>query len=506
MSVERHYSNGRIRKSIAQFLGGKAGSAALNFVAFVLVARVLDTTDYGYYVSALAIVELALAFSSLGIDWVAARYIPEYRTRAPARALHAFILRLALLQFGVLCSAAAVFALCSSAAATSLGIPAAGNAFFVYAVYLAVEGAGRMLRDQMLNGLMLQGWAQIVMIGRNATWVLGLLWLLESGSETGVVAVAMVELAAASIALFGGTAALLTSLRNDASAGDVTWSPPPSSDMVRLARSAYASYLLSLGYGVQVLTLLLIRFSGVEIAATFGFARNLADQVRKYLPTDLLLGIVRPALIARYASSRDFAAFSGNVASFFQIGCIALVPILLLAVVFGGLLGEVLGHGKFPGSWVFLALLFSGLVPLSHRKVVELLANSVACAHLCVRANVVLIAIPAAIAAALSLGAPAWVAVAAMIGSECLFNALVVRGLCEKGFSYQFSWVFVLKVSAAVGVSIPILAVLPLPESQPVALVVAACLAAATGLSVLWLLQPLDESTRGLIRRMLAAR
>lgn len=505
MSIERHYSSSRVRKSVAHFLGGKAGSAALNFAAFVLVARVLNTTDYGYYVSALAIVELALAFSSLGIDWVAARYIPEFRTRAPAPALRTFILRLAVLQCGILFVTAAALALFSQRAAAALNIPEAGNAVLIYAGYLAIEGSGRLLRDQMLSGLMQQGRAQIIMITRNAIWVFGLLWLLDSGSAAGVVAVATVELAAATVALVGGIAALLSSLRNDASSGDATWAHPAREDMFHLARSAYASYLLSLGYGTQLLTLVLTRFAGVEVAATFGFARNLADQVRKYLPTDLLLSIVRPALIARYTAGRDFATFSGNVGSFFQIGCIALVPLVLIAMVFGSLLGDVLGHGKYADSWIFLALLFAGLLPFSHRKVVELLANSVACAHVCVRANLVLIVIPVAIAAALHLGAPAWSAVAIMIGAEILFNALVIRGLRVRGFRYRFPWVFMMKIVLAIGVSFPILAALPLPENPLAALVAAACLAAVTGLSLLWLLRPLDDETRNLIRRMIFA-
>lgn len=505
MSIERHYSSSRVRKSVVQFLSGKVGSAALNFTAFVLVARALSTTDYGYYVSALAVVELTLSFSSLGIDWVAARYIPEFRTRAPAQLLRAFIRRLVLLQCGILFAAAAILALLSHAVATALNIPAAGNVLLVYAGYLAIEGAGRMLRDQMLNGLMQQGWSQVVMIARNTLWVLGLLWLLDSGSDVGVVSVAMVELAAATVALLGGITALLSILRGDTAFRDATWTPPQRTDMFRLARSAYASYLISLGYGVQVLTLLLARFSGIEAAATFGFARNLADQVRKYLPTDLLLGIVRPALISRYTNGRNFATFADNVGLLFQIGCIALVPVLLLALVFGSLLGEVLGHGKYAGSWPIIALLFAGLIPLSHRKVVELLANTVACAHVCVRANVVLIAIPVAIAAALYLGAPAWAAVAALIGAECLFNALVVRGLRVRGFYYRFSWIFMMKIVLAVAVSFPILVAMPLPTNQLIALVAAVCLSTATGLTILWLLRPLNAATLHLIRGMILA-
>jgi len=295
-------------------------------------------------------------------------------------------------------------------------------------------------------------------------------------------------------------------LRNDRAAGDTAWHAPPKAGMLHLARSAYVSYLLSLGYGVQVLTLLLTRFCGVEVAATFGFARNMADQVRKYLPTDLLLGIVRPAMIARFTASRDFAAFSGNVTSFFKIGCIALVPLLLVAVVFGNLLGGVLGSGKFPGSWIFLALLFVGLVPFSHRKVAELLANSVACADVCVRANAILIAVPAIIAALLYLGAPPWTAVVAMIGAECVFNTLVVLGLRARGFHYSFPLIFVLKITAAVAISIPILTALRVPTAGPIALVVATALAAVVGFAVLWLLQPLDNETRGIIRRLFATR
>ena len=151
MGIQHSYSIDRLHRGTLHFLAGKAGSAALSFAAFVLVARLLVPADYAYYVAALAVVEVGLAFASFGLDWVAVRYLPEYRVCAPERELRRFVLRLGSLQAAIFLAFGVIMALASGNIAALLGIPAARTVLQIYAFYLFVEGCSRMLRDQMLS-------------------------------------------------------------------------------------------------------------------------------------------------------------------------------------------------------------------------------------------------------------------------------------------------------------------------------------------------------------------
>ena len=123
---------------------------------------------------------------------------------------------------------------------------------------------------------------------------------------------------------------------------------PARKELWALARANYLSYLLTLTYGPQFITFMLSRFAGLEATAAFGFARNLADQVRRYLPAELLYGLVRPALIARYAATRDVAAFNRNNALLFQVSLMFLAPLLVLGIAYGDVLVRVSAMASSP--------------------------------------------------------------------------------------------------------------------------------------------------------------
>jgi O-antigen/teichoic acid export membrane protein len=505
MSVEHHYSTERVRRGALHFLVGKAGSAALNFFAFVLVARLLVTADYGYYVVALASVELGLALASFGLDWVAARYLPEYRIHAPERDLRFFILWLAGIQSGFYLAFSICMAVGAGTFAAILGAPEAAPVLFIYSAYMLFEGCGRMLRDQMLGHLLFQGRAQFALVLRNLVWVGGLSWFYVHERTAAVADVAMVELLAAVIGLMSAGAALFSALQASGRGGIASgkgWIPPPRHELVRLARSTYISYLCSLAYGPQVLTLLLTRLAGVEVTAAFGFARNLADQVRRYLPADLMLGLVRPALIARYTDSGDFAAFNRNSGFLFLISLLVLAPILVLAVAFGDLVVGVLSQGKFPDSALFLVLLLLVLAPFSHRRIIELIANTVAHAASCARANAYLMCLPFLMAILLFFGQPVWSVLVVSLLAEVAFSFFVVHELHRSGLTYIFPWASFFRIAFGTAFAAGALSLWRHPLAGLSGLLVAVMLAVLASVTSLWLCRPFDRETLIAIRRI----
>jgi O-antigen/teichoic acid export membrane protein len=486
---------------------GKVGSAGLNFTAFLMVARLLTTTDYGYYAAALAVVELGLALSSFGLEWVSGRYIPEYRILATQSQLRRFVLQLAGLQSTIYLVFAAGMAIGSGFWAALIGIPDAAPILAIYAIYMLLEGSSRMLRDQMLCHLLLQGRAQVALILRNLVWVAGLGWFFVFRGSATIHDVALIETCAAATGLVFAGIALLVALLNaefESRAAQQAWVAPSVVDMWKLARATYLGYLFSLAYGPQVLTLLITKLSGVEATAAFGFARNLAEQVRRYLPAELLLGLVRPALIARYVSTQDFVAFNRNATLMFLVSLLVLAPLLVLVIVFGDLVVAVLSHGKYSESGRLLMLQVLSLAPLSHRRIIELIANTLSRAEACTRANAYVMVFPVFMALLLASRQPVWTVLVVSFFAEITYSGLVVYQLRRGQVKYVFPWDELGRIGLVVGLASVAVALWPMALDGLVGLVIAFGLSILGTAAVLLAVRPLNPESFNLIRRLAA--
>jgi O-antigen/teichoic acid export membrane protein len=454
--VNKHYSAQALRRGVGHFLVGKAASAGLNFCGFLLVARLLPTAEYGRYVTLIALVELGLNLASFGLDWVSARYVPEYRVHAGGRALARFVRLLCALQSGLLAALALLLACAAQPLTALLGMGAATAAVQLYAAYLFLEGLSRVVRDQMLGQLLLQGRAQLALVLRHLAWVLaaGVLWWVDGAASLHQVAV--IEIGAAALGLVAGWAGLSLALRaaaREPAAPTPGWQAPQRGPMQRLAWSSYVSLLLNIPARPQVLLLLVTRLAGVEAAALYGFARNLADQVLRFLPAELLLGFVRPALVARYVAGRDIAALNRHTNVLLAVSLLVLGPVLALVLGQGALVVQVLGGGRFDGSAVLLALMLLAVALFSHRRVLEFVANTVERPEVIVRASLLMLLVPVAGAALLHAGLPVWTLPAVALAAEALFGGVVMRRLRAVGMPYVPPWQSLCRVAVLVALA-----------------------------------------------------
>ena len=78
-SVKKHYGFSAISRSLRPFLIGKGFRLVTSLTILVLLARFLPQKQYAVYVSLQALVTIAGALSSVGIQQVMLRYMPELR-------------------------------------------------------------------------------------------------------------------------------------------------------------------------------------------------------------------------------------------------------------------------------------------------------------------------------------------------------------------------------------------------------------------------------------------
>ena len=216
------------------------------------------------------------------------------------------------------------------------------------------------------------------------------------------------------------------------------WTMPAWPDMLRVGRNAWLSNIANLTWSWQAVILLATRTLGPEAAAPLGFARNLAEQVRKYLPSEFLLGIVRTLLVVRYASEQDKDKLGLRAGLIYKVNLLCLLPLLVLCAVRGADLAAFLSNGRYPDAHWLLTGWLAVLVILAHRRLTDLMAHTLGRSSATTRANFALLVTPLA----LLLAAPQqrW---------SLLFAVLVLAGLPGGSDAFHLA----LALGAATGVS-----------------------------------------------------
>ncbi len=489
MSQSGHYSLRKIQRSAGHFLAGKLVGSVLTLSAFALTARLLGARHYGAYAALLAAAEVMMSLAALGIDWLTGRYLPEYRSRGDRHQLRRLLVSAFATQAAVMIAIALVVTALSARIAPRLGI-ADGLLVGGYAMVFVLEGSARIVRDQFLPLLLAQGSAQIATLMRSGSLVL-MLWLAHTAGTTPasgpLVWVVGAEALAALLSLCVGVVALRVLVRRhvpDAThAIGTPWQPPPAATLVRFARNAYVSTLLVVPAGGAALTLVIGALAGTQAAGAFGFARSLVDQVRRFLPIELFLSLIRAGVTARYAVSRDFAALNLQLGLAFGVSVVAAMPILAVMIGQGSAVAAAIGGAGFDGAASVLTVWSISLLLFPHRRTAELVAYTTDQSHACVKGGLMLAASPLAVAALLASGVPCAPSLGGALVADLGFSVVVVHILRRAGLPYRLPQATLTRLAALQVVAIA--AVAGLPTASPAAGVQLA-IGCATAVACTW--------------------
>ncbi len=175
------YGRMALGRGARAFLTGKLLSAGLTFAALLALVRLMDVGDYAAYVTLMAALELGVAFSGLGLPWLAARFVPEYRLRGGGAALARFVAGWILVAGGLMAGTAALVAWGGAAYASWTRLGVAPAVVTLASALLFVEGMGRYLRDCLLEPLLQQAAARASLVTRQGLLVAGIAWLALQG-------------------------------------------------------------------------------------------------------------------------------------------------------------------------------------------------------------------------------------------------------------------------------------------------------------------------------------
>lgn len=439
MSGTQRYSGKSLKASLKAFGIGKLASASLGLVNFALLTRILPVSEYGSYVAIFAAIELGLFFSTFGIDWVAVRYVPQFRAGGDDLLLSRFMQRILGVRMAQLILLAGIIYL-SLPYFDVLGLSGSWHVYTLYICIVAIcEGMSRFIREFLFESLLLQKYSQISLVVRSSFMTAGLLWIHYAGPSTAG-AVFKIE----SIAVFTSllaTVVMLTSfvsgMPKTVSEGRAASLASYRGDFLRCAANNYLSGMFAyLGSG-QMMLLAIARFLGTEAAAMFGYARYLIEFIRRYLPGELLNGLIRPKLIADYATSKSFNKLNLNTKIIFKMNAAFLAFGLLSLLVSGQELLAVLSGKKFEAALPLLVMMCTTLLPFCHRRLLETVANAIDLSHAWSRSSFALsFSVPLAILG-MYFDAGIYAAIGAIFATEMIANSLLISSMRRAGFSYE---------------------------------------------------------------------
>ncbi|UXY14630.1 oligosaccharide flippase family protein [Chitiniphilus purpureus] len=356
MNAPHPYTAQRAKRSIVNFLGGKAASAVFTFGALVLLARLLEPADYGLYVAVFAFVEIFYLYTGFGLSIFAQKYITELRVKGYIGALHrALWWSCALRQLlSVICAGAVFLVFDKLAGAFDLQLGAQLLALFV--VLLVFETAMRFFTE-LFPALLLQGHTQFIYFARSALRMPAYGWLVWQHQEASLQAVLTIDLAATAAACLYAlvTLAVYTIRERVLDSGPEKLGGRRA--MLSVCLQFYISQVLGQIYGNNMLRILVGKFAGLVQAAYYGFALALSDMLRNYLPGYLLLGVIRPMFVARYTASQNPQVLDDMFNFVVKMNYFTLLPLLIFFVYAGEPFLDLISHGKYGGAYPIMLVM-----------------------------------------------------------------------------------------------------------------------------------------------------
>lgn len=437
------FGRDRVRRGLQYFLLGKIVSAAAGFTATVLVVRGLSIGDFAAYSVLVALVEVVTALSGMGLSHVVLRYVPELFNHARMVALARLVSVALALRTGVLLLVLLVLALAAVPVAGWLGLEEHLQALRLFLLVVGLRTTSHFL-SQVLDSTLHQGVSQIAFSSAAILRCVGMLWLVYGGGQASLLHVIALEALCDGLAClvlgFGLFRVLAQRPTDDGSEPADDWLMANRRQLSRFALTAYLQHLATLPFGGNTNRLVGGVLFGERTMAGFGFALSLYEYVKRYLPTQLLVGVIRPVIVARYTADRNFQRVAALCEQSFQVNLSLLLIISTPVAVAGTEILATISATKYgqESAWILMALLL--LLSLETRRVLlEVLAQTVERYDLMIKSNLLLSS-----SVVLGIVAYPWLgAVAFPLGNAAalvLANRAVGQRLAGLGFVQTPDW------------------------------------------------------------------
>lgn len=456
--MTERYGQERVKRGFLHFMIGKGVSSVAGFLATVLVIRALTIDAFAVYSVLTAFVALLTAISGLGLAHVLLRYVPELYALHYKTALRQLISNALLIRTVALLLATLVAYWFEDKLMPGIGLGGQASAFNVFLLVVVLRSSTHVL-SQVLESTLHQSLAQLAFTVASVIRLMGMAYLLHRG-QASLLDVIWVEVisdtASFLIGCFGvaqvvrqniGGGAAGNADERQAPADDAHWLHANLRQMARFALAGYVQHLAIMPYGGPTNRLVGGHMLGVGALANFGFAQSLYEYVARYLPAQLLVGLIRPIVVARYCERRDFSVAAKLCGQVLQINILLIGAGLAMLAVGGTEVLAWMSADKYGAeAATLLTMLLFVLLLETQRQQLELLVQTVEQYRELIASNI-LLACSVFIAILLL---PAWGAIAFPVANLIglvVANAWVQHRMRTLGYRFRHDWASTLKVA-----------------------------------------------------------
>lgn len=437
------YGRDRVVAGLIHFLLGKGISSVAGFLAMVLVIRALPVDQFASYSVLVALVETLTGLSGLGLAHALLRYVPELYARHYQRALRKYVGGSVLLRSAVLLLAAFAAYLLSNQLAPMIGLGDSIGPFQLFLLLVFLRSTSQFL-SQILESTLHQANAQFAFSLTAVVRMVGMLYLTQHPAPD-LMQVIWVEVLGDGLGLLVMAYGVLRMLSQGSGEqappdDDASWLRRHLGQIARFALAGYVQHLAILPYGGNTNRLVGGRMLADAQMASFGFAQSLYEYIKRYLPAQLLVGLIRPVVVARYSEQRNFADAARISGKVLQINILFIGAAFVLLAVGGPEAIAWMSAGKYgAGVAIVLAALFVILLLETQRQQLDLLVQTVEIYKVLIPSNLLLAgSVLLAVALLPALGAVAF-PLANIVGL-LLANAWVQRRMDALGFRFRHDW------------------------------------------------------------------
>lgn len=466
--MSNRYGADRIRKGLLHFLLGKGFSSIAGLVAMILVVRALSPAEFAAYSVLIALVEIVGALSGIGIPQIIQRYVPDLYQKRHDHSLRRVVVLAVCVRFSTLLAMTLAVHALAAQLAPALGIEAFVPELQLFMALVLFRAMAASL-SQILDSTLHQGSAQLAFLAASVVRLIGISILTIQGEATlaRVIAVeAATDLLCALLMLYGIVRQILLQPRGAQSDSADPGLASRARNILTFGASGYLQHLSILPYGSHTNRLIGGSMLATAAMASFGFAQALVLYLKNYLPVQLIGGLIRPILIARYSQTGDFSAAARLCQQSLKINILLLGFVFVGAFVAGEQVFLFVSAGKYGLSalMVFLGLVVV-LILETQRQQLDLLSMTVERYAPLIPSNLLLSS--SALLAVLLVPVCGAIAfpVANGIGLVAS-NGFVQSRLHRAGYRFRHDWSFTVRVSStvllstAVGVGLQALGVL----------------------------------------------
>lgn len=434
------YSKETVKRSFLHFLIGRGVAGVAGFATVILMARFMDINSYAGFTALTGLISFAGILSSLGLDRVIARYLPEARLTRGASMVGQLIWILTMVRF----FASTIICLGLYWAwplfmqwfkDVNLAVFPIALVCFILAESLFQHFSAvfqSLVQQKALTQILVIQWAgRLIMlwIAVQTDHQISLeeaLWMMAVPEMLGIVAFIIVQ---------------QLHLNHLALADQHTVSDRPLDwhGMFNMAMHNYGFILLAAPPQSYFVKMLAAIFLPTTLVAAYGFFSSLAEKARQYIPLHFFYNLIEPVLVGHYIQHQDFNKLTRFCQWLYKSNLLILIPAIVWIAVAGSHLVGILTAGKYHTYvWVLLLVMIQ-LTIGSHVVLLQLILNALDRSKLLMHAGAFGLVVMLLYWSVVTSFNPVLLITGPIIFS-LVCNIYIIRKLNTMGYPYGLSW------------------------------------------------------------------